>query len=111
MFRRIKKGEHSSLIQEPDSVHIGHITPTSGSPEDIVTSIISYLSDRGISLEKLVVIGCDGTAINTGWKNEPNVFRRIHLVICTDTIVYSSCSVNYLVHYKVSIWMGGRTTH
>ncbi|GBN21731.1 hypothetical protein AVEN_171315-1 [Araneus ventricosus] len=27
-----------------------------------------YLSGRGISSLKLVVIGCDGTADNTGWK-------------------------------------------
>ncbi|GBM30491.1 hypothetical protein AVEN_156251-1 [Araneus ventricosus] len=65
-FRRVKKEEHYSLIQEPGSVYIGHVTPTSGSYEDIVTSIISYLFGRGISLEKLVVIGCDGTAVNTG---------------------------------------------
>ncbi|GBN92321.1 hypothetical protein AVEN_52993-1 [Araneus ventricosus] len=77
MFRRIKKKEHSSLIQEPDSVYIGHITPTSRSPEDIVTSIISYLPGSSISLEKLVVIGCDGTAIYTGWKS--GLIRRIEI--------------------------------
>lgn len=76
-FRRVKKEEHYSLIQEPGSVYIGHVTPTSGSSEDIVTSIISYLSGRGISLEKLVVIGCDGTAVNTGWKN--GLIRRIEI--------------------------------
>ncbi|GBL75056.1 hypothetical protein AVEN_243840-1 [Araneus ventricosus] len=78
-FRRVKKEEHYSLyiIQEPGSVYIGHVTPTSGSSEDIVTSIISYLSGRGISLEKLVVIGYDGTAVNTGWKN--GLIRRIEI--------------------------------
>ncbi|GBL74776.1 hypothetical protein AVEN_243637-1 [Araneus ventricosus] len=52
-FRRVKKEEHYSLIQESAAVYIGHVTPTSGGSADIVTSIISYLSGRGISLKKL----------------------------------------------------------
>ncbi|GBL90178.1 hypothetical protein AVEN_130304-1 [Araneus ventricosus] len=68
-FRGVKKEDHYSLIQEPGSVYIGHVAPTSGSSEDSVTSIISYLSGHGISLEKLVAIGCDGTAINTDGKS------------------------------------------
>ncbi|GBM06104.1 hypothetical protein AVEN_265166-1 [Araneus ventricosus] len=76
-FRRVKKEEHNSLIQEPGSVYIGHVTPTSGSSEDIVTFIISYLSGRGISLEKLVVKGCDGTAVITSWLN--GLIRRIEI--------------------------------
>ncbi|GBM03397.1 hypothetical protein AVEN_237490-1, partial [Araneus ventricosus] len=77
VFRRVEKEEHYSLIQEHSSVYIGHVTPTSGSSYDIITSIISYLSGRGISLGKLVVIGCDGTADNTGWKN--GLIRRIEI--------------------------------
>ncbi|GBN46741.1 hypothetical protein AVEN_182126-1, partial [Araneus ventricosus] len=76
-IRESKTEEHYSLTQEPGSVYIGHVTPTSGSSEDIVTFIIYYLSGRGISLEKLVVIGCDGTAVNTGWKN--GLIRRIEI--------------------------------
>ncbi|GBN82647.1 hypothetical protein AVEN_70955-1 [Araneus ventricosus] len=64
-LRRVKKEEHYSLIQEPGSVYNGHVTPTSGISEVIVTFTISYLSGHGISLEKLVVIGCDDTAVNT----------------------------------------------
>ncbi|GBM31501.1 hypothetical protein AVEN_141197-1 [Araneus ventricosus] len=55
--RRLKKEEHYSLIKEPSSVYIDHVTPTSGSSEDIVTFIISYLSGRGIYLGK---ISCHG---------------------------------------------------
>lgn len=76
-FRRVKKEEHYSLIQEPGSIYIGHVAPASGSSQDIATSIISYLSGRDISLEKLVVIGCDGTAVNTGCKN--GLIRRIEM--------------------------------
>ncbi|GBN84912.1 hypothetical protein AVEN_243462-1 [Araneus ventricosus] len=88
-FRRVKKREeHYSLIQEPGSVYIGHVTLISGSSEDIVTPIISYLSGRGISFEKLVVIGCDGTAVNTGWKNglihriEIHLWKSLQWAVC-----------------------------
>lgn len=68
---------HYSQIQKSGSVYIGHITPYSSSPEDIVThSIISYLSSCDISLEKLVVVL---TAVNTGWKNSPIRQIQIHL--------------------------------
>lgn len=35
-FRGVKKQEHYSLIQEPGSVYIGHVTPTSGSSEELL---------------------------------------------------------------------------
>ncbi|GBL75885.1 hypothetical protein AVEN_234228-1 [Araneus ventricosus] len=76
-FRRVKKEEHYSLIQEPGSVYNGLVTPTSGSSGDIIISIISYLSGRDICLEKLVVIRSDGIAVNTGWKN--GLFHRIEI--------------------------------
>lgn len=72
-FRRVKKEEHYPLIQEPGSVYIFHVTPTSGSSEDIV----SYLSGHGFSLEKLFVIGCNGTAVNTSYKT--GLIRRIEI--------------------------------
>ena len=50
------------MIQEPVSLCVGHVTPNSGSSEDIVKSVISHLSERGISLENLILIGCDCTA-------------------------------------------------
>lgn len=76
-FLRVLKEEHYSLIQEPGNIFLGHVTPNSGSSEDIVTSFISYLSSNDISLEELVVIGCDGTAVNTGLRN--GIIRRIEL--------------------------------
>ncbi|GBM97075.1 hypothetical protein AVEN_134364-1 [Araneus ventricosus] len=74
-FHRVRKEEHYSLIQEPDSMYIGHVSPPSGSSENIASPIISYLNGRGLSLKNLVVIGCDGTGVNTGWKK--GVIRRI----------------------------------
>lgn len=87
-FRRTVKEEHFSLIQEPGSVYIGHVTPTSGSSADIVTSVTSFLSGRGIAIDKLLVIGCDGTAVNTGLKAgmirrfEEQVGKPLQWAIC-----------------------------
>jgi len=38
--------EHLSLIREPDSTYIGHVTPLSGSAEDVKDSIIGFFRDR-----------------------------------------------------------------
>lgn len=71
------KDEHYSLIQEPGNKFLGHVTPNSGSSDDIATSVISYLASNDISLKVLVVIGCDGTDVNTGLRN--GIIRRIEL--------------------------------
>ncbi|GBM85896.1 hypothetical protein AVEN_144323-1 [Araneus ventricosus] len=99
---RVKKSK-SSLIQEPGSVYIGHVTLTSGSSEDIVTSIISYLSGRGISIKKLVVIRCNGTADNTGWKNglirriEIHLWKSLQWVVCL--LYFNELPFRYLFQY------------
>lgn len=76
-FRRSRKEDHYSLIQEPGSIYIGHVSPSSSTAAFITKSICSYLSGLQISLEKLRVIGCDGTVTNTGWKN--GVMRQLEL--------------------------------
>lgn len=76
-FRRVITEEHYSLIQEPGHIFLGHVTPNSGTSKDIATSIISYLSSNDILLDELIVIGCDGTAVNTGLRN--GIIRRIEL--------------------------------
>lgn len=74
-FRRTIKEEHYTILKEPGSVYIGHVSPSSGSAEDIANSIISYLTETGFSLQELDVVGCDGTVTNTGWKT--GVIRKI----------------------------------
>lgn len=87
-FRRNVKEEHYSLIQEPGSIYIGHVSPSSSSATDITQNIISRLSALSISLEKLELVGCDGTVTNTGWKNgvvhqlENHVGRPLQWSIC-----------------------------
>lgn len=58
--------EHLSLIEEPGSQYIGHITPETGSAKHIVKSLIEFLHTNCTSLSDIVAVGCDGTKVNTG---------------------------------------------
>ena len=62
-----KKG-HYSLVSQPDDNYIGFCTPPSGTGRNIAEAIITYLTDKEIDLHDIIVLGCDGTAANTGWK-------------------------------------------
>lgn len=87
-FRRTIKEEHYSILKEPGSVYIGHVSPSSGTAQNIADSIISHLIDAGFSLDELDVIGCDGTVTNTGWKTgvirtiEEQVKRPLQWGVC-----------------------------
>lgn len=87
-FRRTKKEDHYSILQEPGSVFVGHVSPSSGSAENIANSILSYLTEAGFSIDELDVIGCDGTVTNTGWKTgvicnfEKHVKRPLQWCVC-----------------------------
>lgn len=69
MYRRMKKEEHISLMEEPGGVYLGHLTPQSRTGSEIADSIWSYLRSKNKDFDQLVAIGCDDTATNTGWKN------------------------------------------
>lgn len=74
-FRRTAKEEHYSIIQEPGSIYVGHVSPSTGSSKVIASAILDYLKESNFSLDELDVIGCDGTVTNTGWKT--GVIRTI----------------------------------
>lgn len=78
-YRKIITEEHYTLIQEPGSEYIGHISPNSGSAEDITASISTFICSNVIDTSNLSAVGCDGTAINTGSKG--GVIRRLELKI------------------------------
>lgn len=61
--------EHITLLQEPGSEFIGHVTPSSGSALNITKAIIKYLEEENIDTAELKAVGCDGTVTNTGLKN------------------------------------------
>ena len=60
------KQEHYVILEEPNSKYLGHVSPQSGSPQDIYDSILELLESK---LCDILAIGCDGTPINTGLKN------------------------------------------
>lgn len=54
---------------EPGSLYLGHLTLLSGTGKAIAEAIHKYFTNNEIHFNKLLVIGCDGTATNTGWKS------------------------------------------
>jgi hypothetical protein len=76
-YRRTITEEHVSLIEEPGSRYLGHISPSTSSAKEIMRCIINYFSTSNISVDKLVAIGCDGTNVNTGQNN--GVIRLIEV--------------------------------
>jgi hypothetical protein len=72
--------EHVALVSEPTSQYLGHITPLSGTSKSIQSSIVSFLQTNKINTDKLTVIGCDGTNVNTGAQG--GVIRLIEMQLC-----------------------------
>lgn len=68
MYSTRVKEEHIVTLTEPRSAYIGHVTPTTGKAVDIAESVTSYQSSSSIDHNKVIAIGCDGTAANTGTK-------------------------------------------
>ncbi len=112
-FRKTEKEDHYSLIQEPGSKYIGHVSPTSGLSKDIASSIVSYLAKLGISFEELDVMGCDGTAINRGWKKgvihqiELHVGRPVQWAICL--LHFNELPFRYLFHHLDGVTTGPKS--
>ena len=51
----LQKEEHITLISEPGTKFIGHITPKTGSASDITTAMMTYFNENQISVENLRV--------------------------------------------------------
>jgi len=83
--RKIVQEEHITLIQEPESVFLGHSAPMNGSSQEIENSFFQLLSPN---LNNVLAIGCDGTAINTGSTGgviarlEARLRHSVHWIIC-----------------------------
>lgn len=80
--------EHISVINEPGSSYLGHVSPISGSAQNIKDALCALLSERNISTSTVLAIGCDGTVTNTGNIGgvisllEKEFGRHLHWVIC-----------------------------
>ena len=64
-YKKVVKEEHYSLLKEPGSEYVGHVSPVNGEAITICNTIIEYFSteDHG-DLSKLRVVGCDGILKN-----------------------------------------------
>jgi hypothetical protein len=87
-YMRSVKEEHVTLVEEPGSKYIGHVTVADGSALSIKSSIIEHFNNSAIPTERLKVIGADGTNVNTGSKSgvirlmELELKRPVHWFIC-----------------------------
>lgn len=74
--RKTTTEEHIVLVSEPGSVYLGHITPSSGSAQNIKRGLLEFL-EKNIDISEVQAIGCDGTAVNTGYKN--GIIRQLEI--------------------------------
>jgi len=61
-----KSEEHITMILEPGSRYIGHTTPLKPTSKSIKESMVDFFNTSSSNLDELKIIGCDGTAVNTG---------------------------------------------
>ena len=79
---------HISLIQEPGSVYLGHVSLSAGFTDEIKRGIVNFFSVNNMSLKNLVFSGCDGTNVNTGRNKdvitvkEEEIGRSLQWLIC-----------------------------
>nr|CAH7763285.1 unnamed protein product [Callosobruchus chinensis] len=107
--RKIISEEHVSIIEEPGSVYVGHVSPTSSSGKSIAMSIYEFCLRRDVSFDQMCAIGCDGTVVNTGCKNgairylELQIKKPLQWLICQ--IHSNELPLRHLFEY-----LDGRTT-
>lgn len=65
--------EHVTLVKEPGSEYIGHLSLSSGKAFNVCAKLVECLEAKHIDFDKLNAIGCDRTAVNT--RNKGGVIR------------------------------------
>ena len=87
-YPRVRTEGQMTLVREPNSHYLDHLTPASTTAKDIHSSIVKFLLTAEIETDGLVVIGCDGTNVNTGSLGgvirltEIQLGRPVHWFIC-----------------------------
>lgn len=85
---RVTKEDHISLVREPGSFYMGHVTVPSGHAKIIVQNIIEYFNTNSILFNQILAIGSDGEKTNTGCRGgvikllEEHVQRPLQWLIC-----------------------------
>lgn len=103
-FRRTIKEEHYSIIKEPGSVYLGHVSPNPGSSKDIVASIIACLAEQGVSLEYLDVIVMEQVPIQDGKVVPQDSLKCISDVRSSGLFAYFIL-LNFLSVISLIYWM------
>ena len=67
-----------TIIKEPGSQYVDHVTPDDGSARSIASEVISYIIATNSEDTQQAVI-CDGTAVNTGRVSV--VIKRLELFL------------------------------
>ena len=76
---KVETVDHYSIVCEPGGDYESHVSPKSGTGLDIAAEIVSTIRERGGQCK---VLGCDGTAVNTGIHN--GALRGIQLELGTE---------------------------
>ena len=94
--------EHIILVAKPGSNYVGHFTPNSGKANDIFKELLEFCSPHDLNLGSLV-IGCNGTNVNTGFKGgfitavEQSLRRPLQWSICL--LHLNEFSLRHLMQY------------
>ena len=79
-YKKIVTEEHITVLSEPNSKYLGHFAPTSGTACSITSGLKTFVLNQGMSLDKLIAVGCDGTSVNTGKRG--GVIRLLEQFLC-----------------------------
>jgi len=67
--RTTKKEHHVVLVGEPGAQYLGHVTTKTKEGVSTKEAAQEYFEEKGIETLGLLVLGCDETLTNTGWKS------------------------------------------
>ncbi|CAH1104418.1 unnamed protein product [Psylliodes chrysocephalus] len=68
LYKKTVVEEHISLIEQPEYIYIGHITPTTGTEKSFGKAQLNFFDKNNLELDNLAAVGCNGTVVNTGSK-------------------------------------------
>ena len=69
------ESEHFTCVSQPGGKYLDHLTLDNGTGHSIASEVVALVRERGVYL---VVLGMDGTKVNTGIHN--GVFHLVELV-------------------------------
>lgn len=73
--KKVVSEEHITLVEEPESVYLGHLTVIGKNAANISNEIFSFLEGQTLDKSSLIAIGSDGETTNTG--RNGGVIRRL----------------------------------